>query len=391
MASGVEFSSLLNMNYTIVLKMGFFLNWNAHSCGSCEMSGGRCGINANEFVCFCDDRPHKKTCDDGERNLKLKIGIEDTSSLLIQVSIAASYSSRLNAGVGSGLGGAIIMFVVLLLCYRKRRKREQNPPKSLLSRDISSDFSSVNDAEKGSTYFGVHLFGYEELVEATNNFDTSKELGDGGFGTVYYGKLHDGRVVAVKRLYENNFRRVEQFKNEIAILARLRHRNLVSLYGCTSRHSHELLLLTSKSDVFSFGVVMMELVSSMPAVDITRHRHDINLSTMAMNRIQNHALNEVVDPTLGFDTDSRVRKMITAVAELAFQCLQHEKDLRPSMVDVLEELKAIQSREYSMERAEKIDAAADDAVLLMSGPHPLSPDSVVFKWESSTTTPNASS
>ncbi|GMN33971.1 hypothetical protein TIFTF001_041978 [Ficus carica] len=107
--------------------------------------------------------------------------------------------------------------------------------------------------------------------------------------------------------------------------------------------------LTSKSDVFSFGVVMMELVSSMPAVDITRHRHDINLSTMAMNRIQNHALHEIVDPTLGFDTDSRVRKMITAVAELAFQCLQHEKDLRPSMVDVLEELKAIQSREYSME------------------------------------------
>lgn len=80
------------------------------------------------------------------------------------------------------------MCAVLLLCFRMRRKREQNPPKSLLSRDISSDFSSVNDAEKGSTYFGVHLFGYEELVEATNNFDTFKELGDGGFGTVYYGK-----------------------------------------------------------------------------------------------------------------------------------------------------------------------------------------------------------
>lgn len=161
--------------------------------------------------------------------------------------------------------------------------------------------------------------------------------------------------------------------------------------GYVDPEYHQCYQLTSKSDVFSFGVVMMELVSSMPAVDITRHRHDINLSTMAMNRIQNHALHEIVDPTLGFDTDSRVRKMITAVAELAFQCLQHEKDLRPSMVDVLEELKAIQSREYSMERAEKIDAAADDAVLLMSGPHPLSPDSVVFQWESSTTTPNASS
>lgn len=64
-ASGVEFNSLLNMNYTEILEMGFLLNWNAHSCGSCETSGGRCGLNANEFICFCDDRPHKKTCDDG--------------------------------------------------------------------------------------------------------------------------------------------------------------------------------------------------------------------------------------------------------------------------------------------------------------------------------------
>ena len=39
-----------------------------------------------------------------------------------------------------------------------------------------------------SSYFGVQLFTYTELEEATNNFDPSKELGDGGFGTVYYGK-----------------------------------------------------------------------------------------------------------------------------------------------------------------------------------------------------------
>ena len=39
-----------------------------------------------------------------------------------------------------------------------------------------------------SSYFGVQLFTYTELEEATSNFDPSKELGDGGFGTVYYGK-----------------------------------------------------------------------------------------------------------------------------------------------------------------------------------------------------------
>uniref|UniRef100_A0A0V0IUM5 Putative ovule protein n=1 Tax=Solanum chacoense TaxID=4108 RepID=A0A0V0IUM5_SOLCH len=63
------------------------------------------------------------------------------------------------------------------------------------------------------------------------------------FGTVYYGKLKDGREVAVKRLYEHNCKRMQQFVNEIEILTRLRHNNLVTLYGCTSRRSRELLLV----------------------------------------------------------------------------------------------------------------------------------------------------
>lgn len=90
---------------------------------------------------------------------------------------------------------------------------------------------------------GVRLFSYEELEEATNNFDPSKELGDGGFGTVYYGKLKDGRSVAVKRLFDNNFKRAEQFKNEVEILTGLRHPNLVALFGCSSKQSRDLLLV----------------------------------------------------------------------------------------------------------------------------------------------------
>lgn len=46
-----------------------------------------------------------------------------------------------------------------------------------------------SDLEKGSTYFGAHIFSYEELEEATDNFDSSRELGDGGFGKVYYGRI----------------------------------------------------------------------------------------------------------------------------------------------------------------------------------------------------------
>ncbi|KAE8658608.1 putative serine/threonine-protein kinase [Hibiscus syriacus] len=344
----------------------------------------------------------------------------------------------------------------------------------------------LRPAKMGYSFACIHVFTYEELEEATNNFDSDRELGDGGFGTVYYGKLRDGRAVAVKRFYENNYKRVEQFMNEVDIITWLRHQNLVSLYGSTSRHSRELLLLyeyvsngtvadhlhgerakpgalswhirleiaietenalrylhasdtihrdvktnnilldnyfrvkvadfglsrlfpihvthvttapqgtpgyvdpeyhqcyqlTSKSDVFSFGVVLIELISSKPAVDIMRHRHEINLWNMAINKIQNGALHELVDPSLGFEMNNKVRKTITGVAEVAFGCLQNEKDMRPTMAQVLEALMGIKNEDYKKEKAEEMDTfpAEEEGGSLKSGPLP-SPDYVMLQWE----------
>lgn len=76
---------------------------------------------------------------------------------------------------------------IIWFVYHQRNKKKY-APSSLLSRNISSDPSSTIDPERGSSYFGVPLFTYTELEEATNNFDSDKELGDGGFGIVYYGK-----------------------------------------------------------------------------------------------------------------------------------------------------------------------------------------------------------
>ncbi|EOY21088.1 Kinase superfamily protein, putative [Theobroma cacao] len=218
----VDFASLLEMNYTQVLSMGFVLNWTAHSCSNCKRSGGRCGFdNTSEFVCFCSDGSHPKTCNDGGGiNWKAKLGI----------------------GFGALVGGIIITSIGFF-CWQRRHRGKVFFKSSFVSGKSSSDRSVMMDAEKGDSLAGVHLFSYEELEKATNKFDSDRELGDGGFGTVYYGKLRDGRAVAVKRLYENNYRRVEQFMNEVEILTRLRHKNLVSLYGCTSRHSRELLLV----------------------------------------------------------------------------------------------------------------------------------------------------
>ncbi|KAF3965117.1 hypothetical protein CMV_010673 [Castanea mollissima] len=407
-------------------------------------------------------------------------------------------------GLATGCSALLIFLVVGVAIWVVCKKKHAS--QKLLSRTTYSDRSSRSDLEGGSVYFGIPVFSYTELEEATNNFDIEKELGDGGFGTVYYGKLHDGREVAVKRLYEHNYRRVEQFLNEVKILTRLHHKNLVSLYGCTSRHSRELLLvyefvpngtvadhihgdratpgslkwatrlsiaietasalaylhasdiihrdvktnnillddnfcvkvadfglsrlfpndvthvstapqgtpgyvdpeyhqcyqLTSKSDVYSFGVVLIELISSLPAVDMARHRHEINLANLAINKIEKCAFHELIDPHLGFESDNEVKRMTISVAELAFQCIQEDKEMRPSMDEVLEALKKIKSGNNDSEGKAYDDAGilnvqqtaspdCDEVGLLKTKQlPPPSPIDVTDNWTSRSTTPNVS-
>lgn len=147
--------------------------------------------------------------------------------------------------------------------------------------------------------------------------------------------------------------------------------------GYVDPEYHRCYQLTSKSDVYSFGVVLVELISSKPAVDITRHRLEINLSAMAINKIQNGALHELVDPSLGFESDPKVMKMITRVAELAFRCLQNESDLRPPMEEVSNILKKIQREGFDPSHvdADELDVMEDDIVPLRSDIAILSPNS----------------
>ncbi|RYR57245.1 hypothetical protein Ahy_A05g022977 [Arachis hypogaea] len=85
------------------------------------------------------------------------------------------------------------------------------------------------------------IFHHAELEEATKHFDTC--LGRGGFATVYYGKLKDGREIAVKHFHNETEKSIKQFMKEIEILSLLHHQNLVLLYGGSSRHRKNHLLV----------------------------------------------------------------------------------------------------------------------------------------------------
>ncbi|KAI4357755.1 hypothetical protein L6164_001684 [Bauhinia variegata] len=178
--------------------------------------------------------------------------------------------------------------------------------------------------------------------------------------------------------------------------------------GYVDPEYHQYYQLTSKSDVFSFGVVLIELISSMPAVDMNRHSDEINLSSLAVKKIQSSALSELVDPSLGFESDENVKRMIVSVAELAFQCLQRDKELRPSMDDVLKLLRRIEGGNNGPQQLEEAavhsagmsnsnvhpppppSPACDQLALLRNVKQPSSPNSVIDNWDSKSTTPNVS-
>ena len=90
---------------------------------------------------------------------------------------------------------------------------------------------------------GMKDFTFGEMVMATNNFNSSTEVGEGGYGKVYKGVLADGTVVAIKRAQEGSLQGETEFLTEIELLSRVHHRNLVSLIGYCDEESEQVLFL----------------------------------------------------------------------------------------------------------------------------------------------------
>ncbi|XP_037408891.1 putative receptor-like protein kinase At4g00960 [Triticum dicoccoides] len=139
-------------------------------------------------------------------------------------------------------------------CYSRRLKRRR---KGMLPNDL---VERLNLGREGLVWQGKNsefsLFHFEQLLEATSYFSEENKLGQGGFGAVYKGQLPDGLEIALKRLASHSGQGFAEFKNEVQLIAKLQHTNLVRFLGCCSQEEEKILVyeyLPNKSlDIFIF-------------------------------------------------------------------------------------------------------------------------------------------
>ncbi|KAJ4787500.1 Leucine-rich repeat protein kinase family protein [Rhynchospora pubera] len=338
------------------------------------------------------------------------------------------------SGVIGGVTVTVIVISLAVLLIVIRRRRQHNAyvrPQASTAKGNYDDDTSLN--------FDNRQFTYKELKKITNDFE--KDIGKGGFGTVYLGYLEDGTPVAVKMRSQSAAQGIKEFLGEAQHLIRVHHRNLVSLIGYCKDGEYSALVyeymsegtlqdklrgpaaeakpmnwrnrlriglesaqgleylhkackpplihrdvktnnillnskleakiadfglskafnndihshistavvgtpgyldpeyytsfqLSEKSDVFSFGVVLLELVTGQPP--IIAGPEGGHVVQWVRQRLSKGDIEDVVDTKMQGEYDVN---SVWKVAELALKCVSHASSQRPTMPDVVDELK----------------------------------------------------
>ncbi|GFP86515.1 probable serine/threonine-protein kinase at1g01540 [Phtheirospermum japonicum] len=231
-----------------------------------------------------------------------------------------------------------------------------------------------------------HWYTLRELEDSTNEFADENVIGEGGYGIVYRGVLKDNHIVAVKNLLNNRGQAEREFKVEVEAIGRVRHKNLVRLLGYCAEGTHRMLvyeyvnngnleqwlhgdvgpyspltwdhrmniilgtakgyvapeyastgMLNERSDVYSFGILIMEIITGRNPVDYSRPPGEVNLVDWLKTMVSSRNSEGVLDPKLPGKPSTRALKRTLLVA---LRCVDPNAQKRPKMGHVVHMLEA---------------------------------------------------
>ncbi|KAL6853473.1 hypothetical protein ACP4OV_019502 [Aristida adscensionis] len=149
------------------------------------------------------------------------------------------------------ISGVLLLLAAGCCCFWMKRKRRSATAAAVAAPSGGDDVLPFRarkraaldeDWKSAEKDVDLPLFDLEAILAATDSFAAHAKIGEGGFGPVYMGKLEDGQEVAVKRLSRRSMQGAGEFKNEVKLIAKLQHRNLVRLLGCCIDEDERMLV-----------------------------------------------------------------------------------------------------------------------------------------------------
>ncbi|PPS13572.1 hypothetical protein GOBAR_AA07003 [Gossypium barbadense] len=350
------------------LETGFEVQWkeDTEACRKCNASGGACGFDKsnNQTFCYCpsgfESSPDSNEC---HRSLlppsPTNTGNNNTRG--------GSKSKLKLTPIIIGMNVFVWFKGKLISNYLRQRKM--------------NDDARIEEFITKFGHFAPKRYSYEEIKKMTNKFND--KLGQGGFGSVYKGKLSNGHLVAVKFLSETKGNG-EDFMNEVASISRTSHVNIVTLLGfCFERSKRALIYefmpkgsldkfiysqgsdnqsrargtagyiapevffrnlggVSHKSDVYSYGMMVLEMVGGRKNINVEVSQTS---ETYFPSWIYKH-LDQSMNLNINEERTKEAEEITKKLIAVSLWCIQTNPLDRPSMAKVIEMLQgSLQSLE----------------------------------------------
>ncbi|KAK9092147.1 hypothetical protein Syun_027058 [Stephania yunnanensis] len=176
-----------------------------------------------------------------------------------------------------------VLLIGALCCFIHRRKFKRPKKRGAL---VGTRFksSTSHEFQNGPE---VNCFSLTSILAATDCFSAVNKLGEGGFGPVYQGTLLDGLEIAVKRLSKNSGQGLEEFMNEVTVIAKLQHKNLVRLLDPSKRANLDWKLRYHIIEGIAQGILYLHKYSRLRII----HR-DLKASNILLDDSMNPKISD---------------------------------------------------------------------------------------------------